>query len=58
MPVLFFSLHNLPPAESRSIDRVYELLVPEHLKAGAKAVGIMGGIGMTVSHIQVLPICM
>lgn len=54
VPVLYFSLHNLPPAESRSIDAVYELLVPEHLKAGAKAVGVMGGIGMTVGNIQAL----
>lgn len=55
VPILYFSLHNFPPAKSRSVDIVYDLLVPEHLKAGAKAIGVMGGIGMTVGSIQTLP---
>ncbi len=56
MPVLYFSLYNLPPAKSRSIDSVYDLLVPEYLKAGTKAVGVMGGIGMTVGVPRILSI--
>lgn len=58
VPVLYFLLHNLPPVKSRSIDSVYELLVPGHLHASAKAVGVMGGIGMTVSTTQAMSIGM
>jgi len=56
VPVLYFSLYNLPPASYRSIDSVYDLLVPKYLKAGAKAVGVMGGIGMTVGIPRTLSV--
>lgn len=49
VPVLYFLIHDLPPAESRSIETVYRLLVPRHLEDGTRHVGVMGGIGMTVS---------
>ncbi len=38
--------------KSLSIDRVYEKLVPHHLRDAAKEVGVMGGIGMTVSQMH------
>lgn len=52
VPVLYFSVHNLPPGRSCSIESVYDLLMPKHLEAEAKIVGVMGGIGMTVSKTE------
>lgn len=54
VPVLYFFLYNLPSSMLQRIDTVYEHLVPKHLQFGAKKVGVMGGIGMTVGSLQVL----
>ncbi len=53
VPVLHFFLHNLPPSISHDIDTVYEILVPKHLRSGVRNVGVMGGIGRTVSSLKV-----
>ena len=55
MPVLYFFIHDTPHIKSLSVDRVYEKLVPHHLRDAAKEVGVMGGIGMTVSEMHLYP---
>ena len=50
VPALYFFLHGLSASKSRDLDTVYEVLVPHRLAAAAKQVGVIGGIGMTVSH--------
>ena len=54
VPVLYFFVHSFPPVISQSIDTVYEHLVPKHLQPGIRDVGVMGGIGMTVSRRKAL----
>ena len=53
VPVLYFTLHNLPPTLSpSSIDTVYDLLVPESFRPSIKQVGVMGVISMGVSIVH------
>lgn len=52
IPVLYFLVHDTPGIKTLSIDWVYENLVPHHLRDAAKEVGVMGGIGMTVSDMH------
>ena len=54
VPLLYFFLHSLPARTSTSIDSVYDLLVPQHLKANLKSVGVLGGIGIVVSDTVTL----
>ena len=51
VPVLYFFLQGPPSFKLYDIDTVYDYLVPAHLSSGARGVGVMGGIGMTVSEI-------
>ncbi|KAI9821569.1 MAG: hypothetical protein M1832_003243 [Thelocarpon impressellum] len=46
VPVLYFSLGNLPLREPLSLDTAYELLVPPQYKEGLGTVGVLGGISM------------
>ncbi|KAL2046092.1 hypothetical protein N7G274_001539 [Stereocaulon virgatum] len=55
VPVLYFFLHGLPTLKARNVDTVYHALVPQHLQDEAKAVGVMGGIGMTNHPINGIP---
>lgn len=49
MPVLWFSLRNLPGGDSVfDIESVYRYLVPDVLKAQLRSVGVMGGISAAV----------
>lgn len=52
VPILYFSIHDIPQTKTLSIDWVYENLVPHHLRDAAQEVGVMGGIGMTVSDMH------
>ena len=52
VPVLYFLVHDILRIKTLSIDWVYENLVPHHLRDAAKEVGVMGGIGMTVSDMH------
>lgn len=49
VPVLYFSLHNLPVGSDLSAERIHELIVPPQLSAQIRSVGVIGGISMTVS---------
>lgn len=49
VPVLYFTLHNLPPLLSPiSIDTVYTLLVPQDDRNALERIGVMGAISMGV----------
>lgn len=49
VPVLYFSLHDVPASSHASVEQIQDLLVPPHFSAQIKSVGVMGGISMTVS---------
>lgn len=49
VPVLYFFLHHTLGGKPSGIDTVYDLLVPKRLEAGLRDIGVIGGIGMTVS---------
>ena len=50
VPVLYFSLHNLPKRTVSDLETAHDVLVPEHLRATIKDVGVMGGISMSVGR--------
>lgn len=55
VPVLWFSCRWKSTHKMLSLDQVHEWLVPPQSQAPLKNVGVMGGISMTVSLIDVQP---
>lgn len=48
-PVLWFSLHDLPPCDSPfDIETVYRYLVPNKYKDHLRKIGVIGGISAAV----------
>ena len=52
VPVLYFFLHNLPNQTVSGVQTVHDLLVPDHLRASLRDMGVMGGISMSVRQAQ------
>ena len=48
VPVLWFSLQQLPRHGLSGLDAVYQYLVPDLQKSGVRQVGILGGVSMAV----------
>lgn len=51
VPVLYFFLHNLPNRTVSDIKSVHDILVPKHLQATLKDVGVIGGVSMSVGRL-------
>lgn len=49
VPVLYFSLRDVPAGSNASVENVQDLIVPPRFVAQIRSVGVMGGISMTVS---------
>lgn len=47
VPVLYLTLKNLPSGRPPSIDKLYQILVPDGHKASMQAVGQMGALSLT-----------
>ncbi|KAL9633922.1 MAG: hypothetical protein Q9164_004405 [Protoblastenia rupestris] len=54
VPVLYFFLHNLPTQGPQNIDAVYEYVVPKLHHEALRGLGVLGGIGMIVSMLQLV----
>ena len=54
VPVLYFFLHNLPTQVPQNIDAVYEYIVPKLHHEALRGLGVLGGIGMIVSMLQLV----
>lgn len=55
-PVLWFSLHDLPPCDSPfDIEVVYRYLVPDQFKGQLRSIGVMGGISAGNHPVTDLP---
>src|ERR1700733_2207549 len=48
VPVLWFTIHEVPLHGPSGLDAVYQYLVPDLQKSGIRQVGILGGISMAV----------
>lgn len=56
VPVLYFSLHDVPASSHASMEQIQDLLVPPHFSAQIKSVGVMGGISMTNHPVTDMPV--
>lgn len=52
VPVLWFTLRNLPAGGPKGIDAVYHYLVPERYRAELRQFGVVGGISVGVSGLE------